>query len=138
MAKIAGYKRIISEDFTPDQQTMIGKLGFLVNSAFDSLYYAFDKNIGIDNLNQDLIDVEFSVSSNGTTSQPIEVKTTLKSSCKGVFPVRIDNLTSPGNMPSALPYIAFEQGNGTVVKITYVKGLTVGQKYRIKILFLGG
>lgn len=137
--KLPSYKRIIKEDFASEEQSLISKLGFLLNSAFDSIFLAFDKNITIaDNLNQDLVDIDVSVDANGYPRQPVEIRTKLRNNCKGAMVVRVDNLTNPGVYVPLAPFVHFEQAQTTSVRITNIRGLTADNKYRVKLLLLGG
>lgn len=139
MAKLPSFKRIIKEDFAAEEQNLISKLGFLVNSAFDSVFSAFDKNITIvDNLNQDLIDVDVTVDASGNPKLPLEIRTRLRSNCKGIQVVRLDNLSNPTSLPNTAPFVYFNQGTQTNVNITVIKGLTADVKYRLKLLLIGG
>lgn len=139
MSRLPSYKRIIKEDFSAEEQNLISKLGFLVNSAFDGIYSAFDKSITIaDNLNQDLVDIDLTVDASGIPRQPIEIKTKLRNNCKGMLVVRLDNLSNPTSLPASAPFIYFEQGSQTNVVIKNVKGLTANVRYRLKVLIIGG
>lgn len=137
MAKIGFFKRIIREDFPAEYQDLVDKLAYPINSALESLASALNKNLTIDdNFNQQTKEFIVIVSSAGTPTPALSFKSELKTSAKGMSIIRVENLTSPGTYPPALPLISFTDSSGQIL-IDNIAGLTSGSKYRIRVVLLG-
>lgn len=137
--KLQGYKRIITEDFEEEEQSLISKLGYVINSALDNIFQALNKNITIqDNLNQSLIDLSVKVSASGIPLIPTQIKYDLKTSCKGIIVISIVNETNISSYPSSTPFVTFEQTSSNLLTIKHISNLTANNSYSLRLLLIGG
>lgn len=136
--KIGGYKRIVVEDYDSKYQDLIGKLGFVVNSSFDTIFQALTRNLSInDNLNQYLTSFDVKVSANGIPINKTQVKTNLKGSCVGIICVKAINQTNSSSYPSSSPLISFSQVDSSIISIDHITGLSANQTYTLTVILLG-
>lgn len=137
--KLQGYKRIITEDFDNEEQSLISKLGFIINAAFDSIFQALNKGITIeDNLNQSLVDITVKVDSNGIPTTPTQIKYSLKTTCKGILVISATNNSNSSSYLNSSPFVAFEQTNANLLTIKHISGLTANTSYTLKLILIGG
>lgn len=137
--KLEGLKRIVKEDFAADEQNLISKLGFLVNSAFENIFTAFNKNITItDNLNQELAELTVSVDNTGVPIKGSVLKYSLKTSCKGIICILASNQTNTNIYPDNMPFISFQQNTSNLINIKHISGLQANQTYTLRLILIGG
>lgn len=131
--RLPGLKRLVKEDFAGEDQELIDKIGFIINSSFEPLYAALNRNITIgDNLNQQLQDVTVKVNALGTPINTIQIKYLLTSSCKGLHVIRCTPT------PTAAPWTTWEQTSSSLLTITNIKGLEANKEYTLRFILIGG
>lgn len=135
MSKIPSIKRIVVEDFPPDQQSLISRLAFPINSFFEEVRAAFNKSIDFNNLAQDLITLSFTTNENGQPLSQLKFKTSV-ARVSGIIPISLKILdNSTGLIVTQAPFVTFTQ-NENIITINYISGLTAGLKYQINLLVI--
>jgi len=130
---LSNFKRIIVEDLPKESQELGSKLAYVLNPTLEQLEQAFSKNIGIDNLNQQIKVIEVTVSSVGRPTNTTQFKSELKSQAKGLVCIRAENLTNGNLYPTATPFISFSENEG-LITLNNITGLQASNKYNLTIL----
>lgn len=137
MAKLNVTKRIVAEDFEEEDQGLITKLAFTLNSFFEQVAFAFNKNITIeDNLNMEIKEVVITVNASGFPTTQAQFQSSLRTKVRGLLVLRAFNQTNPGTYPTSAPFISFEQNNN-LLTIQHVTGLQAAESYKLQILSFG-
>lgn len=136
MARVPDFKRIAKEDFDETQQPLIEKLAYPINSFFEQVRNAFNKNIDFTNINQEIIEFTVQVDVNGNPLTPLQFKSTLRTTVQGMTCIRGENLTSLGIPVVNTPFATFSP-NGNIVVISNIKGLTANERYKLRFLTYG-
>lgn len=138
--KVNNYKRIVKEDFEEENRGLIERLGYSINSVMEQLVNLLNKNITVeDNLQQEIktIEITTSVNSPTTPKESTKFKNNLTNTIKGVLVISVENLTNTNSIPTSAVQVFFSE-NSKIVTVSGVTGLTANNKYRIKLLTIGG
>lgn len=136
--KIGSYQRIVSEDYDKEYQDLISKIGFTVNTAFDTVFQALNKNLSItDNLNQSVVSLRVKVDASGNPINSTQLRYTLKGNCQGIICIRAQNLTNTSSYPTNNPFISFTQSASNLLTIDNVTGLQASNEYNLTLILLG-
>lgn len=128
MGKPPDLKRISKEDFPADDQELVGKLAFPLNSFMEQVRNLFDKNIDVQNLTEEYITLKVQTNSQSQPIAALSFKTNLKNKLKGVVVVS-GNITSGTNQYlQQTPFISFSQ-NLSIVTINNISGLEPETSY---------
>jgi hypothetical protein len=132
--KLSSYRRIITQDYTEEDQEMIEQLGGTVNDSFNSIYSALNKRLTLtDNIGATVKELVVTLDSNGIPQQLIRFTTDVPStSVVQVTCGRARNITNPSTYPTAAPFVSFTQIGNTIV-INHITGLAPNQQWRIVI-----
>jgi hypothetical protein len=133
--RVSNYKRINKDDFEPQLQDAIEKIAFCVNPFAEQVIQAFNKNIGFDNLNQEIVSFEVEVDANGKPKNRLDVKSNLNSKVNGYLIIRVESINH-NDTPNAVPLIYFTTPESGVT-IQMVKGLPANKKFRITAIAIG-
>lgn len=135
--KLNVTKRIVTEDFPKEDQALVGKLAFAMNSFFEQVAGAFNKNITIeDNLNMDIKSVVVTVDASGIPTVAAAFQSVLRTKVRGISVLRARNNVTATVYPTGAPFISFEE-NGKVVTIQHVTGLQAANSYTLTLLVYG-
>jgi hypothetical protein len=135
MARLNNVKRIITEDFEPQYQTLISKLGYVLNQFMSDTVNIVNGNIDFDNLNQNLIEFDISIDSNG---KPLKVTSVNvgKASPRGLTVIRAQNLTNSTSYPTSTPFISYTPIGNQSVTISHVTGLVPNVTYKLTVIVI--
>lgn len=136
MGRAPDFKRIAKEDFPKDDQRLVEKLAYPINSFIEQTRNLFTKNIDFENLNQEVIEITLTVNAAGAPLVPAQYKSNLRTRVQGMICISADNLTTPGTPPLNTPFATFIQST-TIVTISNIKGLDANQLYRLRFLTIG-
>lgn len=140
MAKLPILKRIQREDF-PEAPDWIEKLTYPINTFFDAVYNALNKNLTFgDNITSEIKEFTFTTLSTyvGTaaTFEAIEFVRSIKSAPKGVILLQIYKFGSATYSPiEGDVYLDWNETNGTVT-IGLIRGLAASTKYTLRVLVI--
>lgn len=134
--QIDNVKRILAEDFDKDHQETVEKLANILNYFMEQVSNAVNGNISFDNLNQRLITVETTVDDNGTPLSGATFASNLKNA-SGCVVIAAKNVTNGSVYPTSCPFVSFSPASSGTFKINNIKGLQVGNKYRLTIILIG-
>jgi hypothetical protein len=133
VAKIPSIKRITVEDFPADQQSLVSKLAFPINSFFEEVRAAFNKSIDFNNLAQELIVLSFTTNDQSQPITQLRFKTSL-SRINGIVPISLKILDN-SQVVTQYPFVNFSQ-NSNIVTIPYISGLNATTRYEITLLVI--
>lgn len=136
MAKINEVKRLISDDFKPDDRDLVSKLAFIINPFFTSIVNALNKSLTFqDNFNANIVNIEVNAPINA--ANPVTVKTGLRSNCQGIIIISVLNSTSSSTPLSGAPFIEFINSDTGQIQINNITGLVASNSYVIRAILLG-
>jgi hypothetical protein len=132
--KIQSPKRINAEDFTDDEQVMVEKIAFSVNTFMEEVFTALSQRINItDNLNQAQVTItNVKVDANGDLINSKSFKSNISGNVKGLHVIR----TFGTDYVNSSPFIDFTENAG-IIKINNIKGLVADTIYKLVILVIG-
>jgi len=133
MGTIPDLKRVTKEDFSKDDQDLIGKLAFIINSFHEQVRSALSKNIDFDNLAQEVKTLSFTTGADGQPLNPVSFKSTIANKIKGILVVRTVITSDNTSFPTQVPVISWSQ-NASLVTITNIGSLQAETRYELTIL----
>ena len=135
MARLNNVKRIITEDFEPQYQTLISRLGYVLNQFMSDTVNIVNGNIDFDNLNQNLVEFDISVDANG---KPVKISSVNvgKTNPRGLTVIRVQNLTNSTSYPSGTPLISYTPIGNNSVTVNHITGLQANSTYRLTVIVI--
>lgn len=138
--KLPSFKRLFKGDFKPDDQELVDKMSYTINSGLETLYEALNRRLTFnENFNSSQHTISVTVDANGTPSQRTSVTTTVQGVMSGIIVIKAVNSTSftgSAIYPTSTPFISFTQSNQQIT-IDNVKGLTAGIPWTLSFIVLG-
>lgn len=132
MARIYNVQKIVTEDFPPEHQEMISKLGYILNNFMIQVTEMADNNIDFENLSSELIEFDLEVASNGSLNLD-SISTGNIVNPLGFQVISVINQTSD-QLPTGQPFISYTpQGNG-LVTLDGISNLPAGNTYSIRAI----
>lgn len=130
--KLNNVTEIRPDDFKNEDRQTIGQLAEILNPFMQQVVELADGRVSYDNLDQNLINVEFTVDSNGVPQLNNKMKTG-KSGARGFNVVAAYNLTNVNVYPTSQPFIIFTPLGGDIVQINKITGLPANNKFRLVV-----
>ena len=138
--KLPSFKRLFKGDFKPDDQELVDKLSYTINSGLETLYDALNRRLTLDdNFNSSRHTISVTVDSNGKPIQSTSFTTSVNGVISGIMVIKAINSTSytpSPTYPTSTPFISYTQNNQQVT-ITNIKGLTSGIAWTLTFFVLG-
>lgn len=135
--KIPTFKRLFKQDYPAEQQPMIEKLSYSVNTGFDSIISALTRNLTFnDNFNSEIKTFDIITDSAGTPTNTVSFSTIINGNVAGIIVLRAINKTNTTSYPNATPFITYTQNNNNLT-VSNITGLTAKDTYSITILMVG-
>lgn len=135
MARVPDFKRITVEDFKAEDQPLVKKLAFPINSHIEQVRSALTKNIDFDNLSQELKTLNFTTNGDGQPLNTLTFRSDLANRLQGIMVVRTVITTSNTSFASQIPVISWDQAANQVT-ITFIGGLLPETGYQLTLLTL--
>lgn len=136
MARLPDHKRIAKEDFEKDDQKLVEKLAYPINSFIEQVRNALNKNLDFDNLNQEIIEFTTSVDSSGNPLTPLQYKSNLNTRIRGMTCIKVEDTNNTAIAPVNTPFATFTQSTN-IVTVSNITGLTANTQYRLRFLTFG-
>ncbi len=134
MSKLPGYRRIMKQDYAPDQQEFVEKIAVSINNGFETIYDALNKKLTLsENLSSTIKDVELEVNSSGVPTKLTVFTVDFDGRVALIMIGKLDNLSNSQVFPTQAPFITYRQSDKNVT-IQHVTGLQPGYVYRIKVV----
>jgi tetrahydromethanopterin S-methyltransferase subunit D len=126
-------KRVTIEDFDKDDQKLVGKLAFIINSFHEQVRSVLAKNVDFDNLAQEVKTLSFTTGSDGQPLNTVSFKSGVVNKIQGISTVRLVITSNNTSFPTQLPVISWGQ-IASLVTITNIGGLQAETRYDLTIL----
>ena len=126
-------KRITVEDFPKEDQNLVGKLAFVINSFHEQVRSVLNRSIDTTNLAQEIITLSFVTGDSAQPLNPLVFRSTLVNRVRGLIPISLNITSNNQASPSQAPFISFTQA-GNQVTIGNIAGLESGVAYELTIL----
>lgn len=132
--KLPSFKRIVTEDFSKENKSLIVQLGLLLNNGISVLYDAFNRNITLrDNIKSSVKDVVVIVDATGKPKQTTAFTLDVQGKIDAVMVGLAVNQTNSSVYPISGPFITGVQGP-TFFTIQNVTGLTPNDSWLLRII----
>jgi len=130
---INNLKKIVTNTFPTKYKDIIDPLAFVLNPFIDSLTNALNRRLSFnDNFNASDMDLEVKLPINN-----LNLLHSVKGKVTGLIITRVLNLDNNAAVLTQAPFIEFTQINDNTIQITNIIGLTVGIRYKLRILLYG-
>lgn len=131
---VGSFRRLFKGDYPQEQQPLVEQLSVTINNGFEVLYNLATKKISLrDNVLCTVRDYEAQVDASGNPQGNTVVKLdNATARPDGIQVIKCDNLSNPNNYSGAV-MVHFSPIEGAI-QIVNIKGLTVGDKYRIRLV----
>lgn len=137
MAKLSFLKRIVSEDYDKQYQSLVSKLSYIINTALEAIAAALNKGLTFeDNFNSQVKDLELTVDSDSVPQLTTSFKYELKTQCIGIIVIRATAKTAVITYPTSQPWVSFSESNGQI-NILKITGIQSGTKYQLRLVAFG-
>lgn len=133
--KVTNIKRLNKDDFDKEYQSLVDRLSFSLTPFMEQVVSAFNKNIDFDNLNQEIINLETEVDSNGIPKINREIKNPLKTRIKGIYCVSAQNL-SDNTLLTGAPFVLYTI-ESNMIRIAQITGLPADKRFNLSIILIG-
>ena len=133
--KFQTLKRLVAEDFDPQWQALIQRIGFIYNPMVDQLNTSFNKNIDFNNLNQQVVTLTATVDSSGVPIGGLKVLSTLTTSVQGTICINAVNQTDSTPLTGGIS-ISFTRVD-KLLTITQITGLPANKKFNLTVILIG-
>lgn len=133
MTRLSNVKRIITEDFEPQYQTLISRLGFVLNEFMSDTVDIVNGNIDFDNLAQNLLSFEVTVNSSGVPLKSTDINVS-KNNPQGIQVIRVQALTATNTFPTSTPFVSYTPKGNNIVSVSNISGLQPNIKYKVTVI----
>lgn len=132
--KLGNFKRIISNDYKPDDQQLVEQLGRQLNDGIDQLYFAVGGKLTFeDNFLATVKEVELTVGATGIPTNRTSITLSNTEIVKGCLVISASNKSNAAIFPTSSPFISFTQNGGSLF-IDNITGLQANNRYLIRII----
>lgn len=132
MAKINNYRRISTSEYSGENAQMIQTLAETLNPFIREVTDVINGNIDFENLNQNIIQFEISVNSEGVPqTKQLNIG---RSSFSGFNVINARNLTNPTTFPTGQPFISATPTGSQVVNINNISNLPANDKFLMTVI----
>lgn len=134
MPKLDNIRRLIEDDFEPEQRPMIRRLGFVVNTFMENVVRQVNGKLDFSNLSEDLKVFKITVNASGVPLKSDKINTNITNP-SGLTVIKARNITSPTTYPTEAPWISFEpvSGSRNILKINKITGLPANNEFELTI-----
>jgi len=135
VARIPDLKRLTVEDFAKEDQPLVRKMAFIINSFHEQVRSALAGNLDFTNISQEIKEIEFTTGDNGQPLNTVSFSSTLANRLQGILVVRTVITSNNLVFAEQPPVISWSQNN-QIVNINYIGGLEPNVSYRLSLLTL--
>lgn len=135
MAKLQGFKRIQTEDFPKEYQSVIDRLGYSINVFAEQVIDAFNKKISYENLNRSYIVITVDVNSSGIPNDDLTIKIPT-SGFIGFNCVSAENIDDDTGV-TGCPFITYVRLTNGSIRVTNITGLPAEKSFKLTLEILG-
>ena len=135
MGRVPDLKRLTAEDFPSEQQPLVSKIGFIINSFHEQVRSVLNRNIDFENLSQELQTLSFTTDSTSQPLSQLSFRSNIANRVQGILPIRVIITSSNTQSAVNLPVITWSQ-DVNIVTITNISGLAAETTYQITLLTL--
>ena len=135
MARIPDLKRITVEDFSKEDQPLVKKLAFIINSFHEQVRSALSGNLDFTNISQEIKNIEFTTGDNAQPLNTVNFTSGLAQRVQGIILVRAVITSNNLAFPTQAPIISWSQNN-QIINLNYIGGLEPNVGYKLTLLTL--
>lgn len=134
--RLPNIKRLAKEDFKSEDQELVGKLSYPINSFFEEVRNLLNGNLDFGNFNQEIIVISVRVNNVGIPLTQTQFKSTLRTNIQGMTCISAENLDFPNTYPTSGIFVTFSQ-EAKLVNLNHITGLQDSQQYKLKFITYG-
>lgn len=132
--RIGNFRRIFKTDFDAKDQSLVDKLSGSINTAFESLFNAFNNNISLaDNIACTIKKIEVEVDASGIPTTTISFKLRSSTLITGIDVKRARNLDNSRVYVDGAPFVTYTQENDSIT-ILHITGLPAGYTFELTLV----
>lgn len=136
--KLPNFRRIIKNDYDPEDHKLVETLSFSLNNGIEVLYQALNKAITLeDNIACTVKQITIEVGSTGAPKTKTSFNLNNTNRVLGLLVLNAINTKNPSILPEAGVFISFFQENKTV-SINAIKGLPADQPFTLTVVAFEG
>lgn len=134
MGKLQSYKRILSSDYSKEDQPLVEQLATSINDSVEEHQFTLNGRISLnDNLFCTVRDIIITVDANGSTGNARFTVNNAQVPVSGTQVIRVTNLTNSAIYPTGTPFISFTQLEGSIL-INNITNLVTGHRWSIRVI----
>lgn len=133
MARIPDLKRLTVEDFAKEDQPLVRKLAFIINSFHEQVRSALAGNLDFTNLSQEIKTLSFTTGDNSQPNNSLNFTTGLANRVQGIIVVRTVITSNNLAFQETAPVVSWAQNNN-IINLSYIGGLAPNTTYDLTLL----
>lgn len=138
MAKLPSFKRLNKNDYDPKYLDLIDRLAVSINSGFDSVYEALNKNLTLsNNILCSVVNITVAVNSSGVPNGTVIIPTSLATPVNVILVGRAINSSNPTGYPSSGVIVSWDQTTRDTITIKHITGLLPNNSYNLRLVMYG-
>lgn len=137
MSRLPDIKRIRIEDFAEEEQEMVGKLAYSMNTFMDQVINVLTKNVDFTNLNQQIVNYTVVTDSSGDIVNPSDIRNNLNSKIQGIICIKAVNTKNSTVYPTGMPWVSWDFEDESIIQVTDITNLTANTEYALTLLLFG-
>lgn len=126
-------KKLVKEDFDQKDQTLIGKVGFVLNPVIQQITSVLNNGLSLSNLSTQIKNLAVTVDASGNPTNNLSFKSTLSARCTMIQVGRSQNLSNSTTYPTSGHSVSFTENNGQI-QILNITGLTAGDNWQLTLV----
>lgn len=134
MAKLPSYRRIMEQDYKPEEQDLVRQLSTSLNYGIEALYDVLNGKLTLrDNFNSTIREVDIEVDAVGLPKVKTVMKKNNSNRIEGLWVLNVTNLTKSTVYPTSGVTVSFTETSDSII-IDHLTGLSAGYIWRIKVV----
>lgn len=132
--KLPSFKRIFSQDFSQDDQSLVSQLSLTINQGLEQLYFALNNGLSLsDNIAGTVTEFTVQVASSGIPTSRTTFKLRDANRITQIVVGKADNLTNSGTYPTGGIFVSWTQVPEGIL-VNHITGLQPGDQYLIRVM----
>lgn len=126
-------KRLVKEDFSKQDQDLVGKIAFVLNPALQQITNILSHGLAIADLNTQVKDLTVTVDADGFPTTNLTFTSTLAGKCSMIQIGRAQPTTATNVYPTGGHSVSFIDNSGQIT-ISNITGLPANIRFTIRII----
>jgi len=134
MSKLPSYRRLMEQDYKPEEQDLVRQLSVSINYGIEAVYELLNGKLTFrDNFNSTIKQLDVEVDSTGKPKVKTIIKKSGTDKIEGLWVINATNQTKSSVYPSSGVLISYTETADSII-IDNIAGLSAGYIWRIKVI----